>query len=196
MSRCKFSSPPAHATVQPVAPIRRGRKVMPNDRCPCGSGKKVKKCCVHLEGSWDEPDATESGVRGLESGVTKESPQSEVRSPNSKSGVRGPESGVTKESPKSEVRSPAELPLRTPDTGLQTRRSDPGLQTRRSDTGLQPCSASPTSPAASASRPDASASSCASASCPASARAGSGSSPPSSSICSWCACAGRRGRTC
>jgi len=22
-----------------------GKKVLPNDRCPCGSGKKYKKCC-------------------------------------------------------------------------------------------------------------------------------------------------------
>jgi preprotein translocase subunit SecA len=21
------------------------RRIMPNDRCPCGSGKKYKKCC-------------------------------------------------------------------------------------------------------------------------------------------------------
>jgi len=24
---------------------RSGKKVMPNDPCPCGSGKKYKKCC-------------------------------------------------------------------------------------------------------------------------------------------------------
>jgi preprotein translocase subunit SecA len=31
---------------QPAAPIRRtGKKVGPNDPCPCGSGKKYKKCC-------------------------------------------------------------------------------------------------------------------------------------------------------
>ena len=24
---------------------REGRKVYPNDPCPCGSGKKYKKCC-------------------------------------------------------------------------------------------------------------------------------------------------------
>ena len=33
----------------PVAPIRRtGAHVSPNDRCPCGSGKKHKKCCGRL----------------------------------------------------------------------------------------------------------------------------------------------------
>ena len=31
---------------QPSAPVRRtGNKVGPNDPCPCGSGKKYKKCC-------------------------------------------------------------------------------------------------------------------------------------------------------
>ena len=27
------------------APVRKGKKVGPNDPCPCGSGKKYKKCC-------------------------------------------------------------------------------------------------------------------------------------------------------
>lgn len=27
------------------APVRKGHKVGPNDPCPCGSGKKYKKCC-------------------------------------------------------------------------------------------------------------------------------------------------------
>ena len=26
-------------------PVRKGHKVGPNDPCPCGSGKKYKKCC-------------------------------------------------------------------------------------------------------------------------------------------------------
>ena len=26
-------------------PIRKAKKVGPNDPCPCGSGKKYKKCC-------------------------------------------------------------------------------------------------------------------------------------------------------
>jgi preprotein translocase subunit SecA len=28
---------------------RSGRKVRPNDPCPCGSGKKYKKCCGKKE---------------------------------------------------------------------------------------------------------------------------------------------------
>ena len=28
-----------------VAPVRREKKVGRNDPCPCGSGKKYKKCC-------------------------------------------------------------------------------------------------------------------------------------------------------
>src|SRR5690606_6808437 len=28
-----------------VQPVRVGPKVKPNDPCPCGSGKKYKKCC-------------------------------------------------------------------------------------------------------------------------------------------------------
>jgi len=34
----------ARATL-PVRPIKKCAHVSPNDRCPCGSGKKVKKCC-------------------------------------------------------------------------------------------------------------------------------------------------------
>ena len=30
-------------------PVRRQRKVGPNDPCPCGSGKKYKKCCMHKD---------------------------------------------------------------------------------------------------------------------------------------------------
>ena len=26
-------------------PVRKAKKVGPNDPCPCGSGKKYKKCC-------------------------------------------------------------------------------------------------------------------------------------------------------
>ena len=29
----------------PVQQLRTGSKVKPNDPCPCGSGKKYKKCC-------------------------------------------------------------------------------------------------------------------------------------------------------
>jgi uncharacterized protein YecA (UPF0149 family) len=30
---------------RPAAPVRREAKVGRNDPCPCGSGKKYKKCC-------------------------------------------------------------------------------------------------------------------------------------------------------
>ena len=30
-------------------PVRKGAKVGPNDPCPCGSGKKYKKCCMLKE---------------------------------------------------------------------------------------------------------------------------------------------------
>jgi len=32
-------------------PVRKDKKVGPNDPCPCGSGKKYKKCCMHKEKS-------------------------------------------------------------------------------------------------------------------------------------------------
>jgi preprotein translocase subunit SecA len=31
------------------APVRKDKKAGPNDPCPCGSGKKYKKCCMHKE---------------------------------------------------------------------------------------------------------------------------------------------------
>ena len=34
----------APARPKPVAPIRSEKKVQPNSPCPCGSGKKYKKC--------------------------------------------------------------------------------------------------------------------------------------------------------
>ena len=37
------------------APVRKGKKVGPNDPCPCGSGKKYKKCC----GAPDKQTTTE-----------------------------------------------------------------------------------------------------------------------------------------
>ncbi|MBI2461799.1 MAG: SEC-C domain-containing protein [Candidatus Rokubacteria bacterium] len=38
---------PVHATAdRPVAARRAGQKVGRNDPCPCGSGKKYKKCCL------------------------------------------------------------------------------------------------------------------------------------------------------
>ena len=30
-------------------PVRKGKKVGPNDPCPCGSGKKYKKCCMNKD---------------------------------------------------------------------------------------------------------------------------------------------------
>ena len=30
-------------------PVRKDKKVGPNDPCPCGSGKKYKKCCMHKD---------------------------------------------------------------------------------------------------------------------------------------------------
>jgi preprotein translocase subunit SecA len=32
-------------TATPKTVKRAGKKVQPNDPCPCGSGKKYKKCC-------------------------------------------------------------------------------------------------------------------------------------------------------
>ena len=31
------------------APVRKEKKAGPNDPCPCGSGKKYKKCCMHKD---------------------------------------------------------------------------------------------------------------------------------------------------
>jgi len=38
-------------TSGPSQPVTRGDKVGRNDPCPCGSGKKFKKCCQQLGGS-------------------------------------------------------------------------------------------------------------------------------------------------
>jgi len=32
-------------TAPKQAPVVKGEKIYPNDPCPCGSGKKYKKCC-------------------------------------------------------------------------------------------------------------------------------------------------------
>jgi preprotein translocase subunit SecA len=32
-------------------PVRKSGKVGPNDPCPCGSGKKYKKCCMQKDKS-------------------------------------------------------------------------------------------------------------------------------------------------
>jgi len=40
------SAPPQFNTSQPKArPIQVAQKIGRNDPCPCGSGKKYKKCC-------------------------------------------------------------------------------------------------------------------------------------------------------
>ena len=31
------------------SPIKKDKKVGPNDPCPCGSGKKYKKCCMQKD---------------------------------------------------------------------------------------------------------------------------------------------------
>lgn len=36
---------PANSTQKKNVPIRKKQKVGPNDSCPCGSGKKFKRCC-------------------------------------------------------------------------------------------------------------------------------------------------------
>ena len=30
-------------------PVRKDKKAGPNDPCPCGSGKKYKKCCMQKD---------------------------------------------------------------------------------------------------------------------------------------------------
>jgi len=51
-------SPTGHAPSEPYQP-RRSTKIKPNERCPCGSGKKYKKCCGRL--GKNSTDATLSG---------------------------------------------------------------------------------------------------------------------------------------
>ncbi len=46
----------ANQTGEPQQPIRKGKKVGRNDPCPCGSGKKYKKCCGRFEDA-DEMEA-------------------------------------------------------------------------------------------------------------------------------------------
>jgi preprotein translocase subunit SecA len=38
-------SPSVTAEYVPAEPLIRGPKIGRNDPCPCGSGKKYKKCC-------------------------------------------------------------------------------------------------------------------------------------------------------
>jgi len=45
-SKLRFSAPPkTGAPARPQTVVREGEKVGRNDPCPCGSGKKYKKCC-------------------------------------------------------------------------------------------------------------------------------------------------------
>jgi preprotein translocase subunit SecA len=44
----EISTGAADGTVKPQ-PVRKAKKVGPNDPCPCGSGKKYKKCCMHKD---------------------------------------------------------------------------------------------------------------------------------------------------
>ena len=36
-------------SVQKKTPVRSTKKAGPNDPCPCGSGKKYKKCCMQKD---------------------------------------------------------------------------------------------------------------------------------------------------
>jgi len=40
----KIKPPSKKAKLQPL--VRRGKKMGRNDKCPCGSGKKYKHCCL------------------------------------------------------------------------------------------------------------------------------------------------------
>lgn len=41
----------AQAAAQKATPVRSGPRVGRNDPCPCGSGKKFKKCCIDAAGA-------------------------------------------------------------------------------------------------------------------------------------------------
>ena len=36
---------------KPTVTVQKGKKIGPNDPCPCGSGKKYKKCCGGIGGA-------------------------------------------------------------------------------------------------------------------------------------------------
>lgn len=40
-----LSKDPFRETINQKRQIIKGKKIYPNDPCPCGSGKKYKKCC-------------------------------------------------------------------------------------------------------------------------------------------------------
>ncbi len=47
LKRVYANSKRSHAASQPVSPVRSTKKAGRNDTCPCGSGKKYKKCCLN-----------------------------------------------------------------------------------------------------------------------------------------------------
>ena len=49
----KIKPPSKKAKLQPL--VRRGKKVGRNDKCPCGSGKKYKQCCLPKEIERERP---------------------------------------------------------------------------------------------------------------------------------------------
>ena len=48
----------------PITIVRRGERVGRNDPCPCGSGKKYKKCCYGKGQILEETDESHSFVMG------------------------------------------------------------------------------------------------------------------------------------
>jgi hypothetical protein len=53
--------PEPHRPAPPPTPIRVGTKTGRNDPCPCGSGKKYKKCCLGNELPTDEASGSSEG---------------------------------------------------------------------------------------------------------------------------------------
>jgi hypothetical protein len=47
LKRVYANSKRSHAASQQVSPVRSTKKAGRNDPCPCGSGKKYKKCCLN-----------------------------------------------------------------------------------------------------------------------------------------------------
>jgi hypothetical protein len=42
----KMENPPGSRSVNRASPyVRTSPRILPNDPCPCGSGKKYKRCC-------------------------------------------------------------------------------------------------------------------------------------------------------
>ena len=67
--------PPAQKLMAENPPQEAKKKVGRNEPCPCGSGKKYKKCCLHLDSAWpaarkqedddDPPDEDADAFRNL-----------------------------------------------------------------------------------------------------------------------------------